>query len=381
MGQQKIEMIPVYKPSFGKKEEKYVLDCLKSGWISSLGPYVNRFEELMASHYNVKHAVALSSCTAALHLGLLSMGVEPGDEVIIPDFTLIVSASTVIWSGAKPVLVDVDRDTWCMAPSKVEEAITERTKVIIPVHMYGHPADMGPLQNLAEKYNLKILADCAHAHGVEYKQSEKNILGDVSAFSFYGNKTLTTGEGGILLTNDDRVASKVRLLMNQAFKTPRFQHDELGFNYRMTNIQAAIGCAQIEQLDEIIHLKIKVADAYRKALSEIPEIQLPVESNWAKNSFWVFGIVLRNRQKFDRDLLMKSLFKHGIDTRPFFFPIHRQPVFQAKESLRLDNYPEIAGSFPVSDHIGMNGFYLPSSPRLSMDEINYICDTLKELLA
>lgn len=381
MDQKKINLIPVYKPFLGKKEAKYVLDCLESGWISSLGPYVNKFEELMARHYNVKHAIALSSCTAALHLGLLAMGVGPGDEVIIPDFTLIVSASTVIFSGAKPVLVDVDRDTWCMDPSKVEEAITKRTKVIIPVHMYGHPAHMKSLQDLAKKYGLKILADCAHAHGAEYNQSETNILGDVSAFSFYGNKTLTTGEGGILLSNDDSVASKVRLLMNQAFKKPRFQHDELGFNYRMTNIQAAIGSAQIEQFDKIVYLKRKIADAYKKALSDIPELQLPAESNWAKNAFWVFGIVLKNQEKIDRDSLMKILFKRGIDTRPFFSPIHRQPVFQAKKSPLPDNYPKIAGDFPVSDHIGTNGFYLPSSPSLSMDELNYICDTLRELLA
>ncbi len=349
--------------------------------MSSLGHYVNRFEKLMASHYNVKHAVALSSCTAALHLGLLAMEIGPGDEVIIPDFTLIVSASSVIWTGAKPVLSDVDSDTWCMDPSKVENAVSKRTKAIMPVHMYGHPVHMKALVFLAKKYNLKILADCAHAHGAQYNQSEKNILGNVGVFSFYGNKTLTTGEGGILLTDDNSIAAKVRLLMNQGFKKPRFQHDELGFNYRITNIQAAIGCAQVERFDKIVQQKRKIADAYTRELSDLSHIQLPAEKKWAKNAFWVYGIVLKNPLAIDRGSLIKSLYERGIETRPFFFPLHRQPVFLEHKAPIRTNYPYVDGAFPVSDHIGENGLYLPSSPNLTINEIKYICHTLRELLS
>ena len=381
MERNKSNLIPVYKPFLGKKEEEYVLDCFRSGWVSSMGHYVNRFEKLMASHYNVKHAVALSSCTAALHLGLLAMEIGPGDEVIIPDFTLIVSASSVIWTGATPVMTDVDTDTWCMDPFKIEDAISEHTKAIMPVHMYGHPVHMKALMSLAKKYNLKILADCAHAHGAQYDHSEKNILGHVGVFSFYGNKTLTTGEGGMLLTDDDSMAAKVRLLMNQAFKEPRFQHDALGFNYRMTNIQAAIGCAQVEQFDKVIRLKRNIAESYTNALSDLPHIQLPTEKEWAKNAFWVYGIVLKKPLTIDRDTLIKSLYERGVDTRPFFFPLHRQPVFLGNEAPLGKNYPDVDGAFPISDQIGENGLYLPSSPNLTMNEITYICHTLRELLS
>ncbi|MBU0480958.1 MAG: DegT/DnrJ/EryC1/StrS family aminotransferase [Proteobacteria bacterium] len=369
--------IPVCEPVIGKREEQYVLECLRTRWISSAGKYVDRFEELMAKHYGVKHAVAVANGTCAVHAALLAAGVGPEDEVIIPDFTLIVSASQVIMTGAQPVLVDVDPDTWCMDPEQVEKKITRRTKVIMPVHMYGHPADMGALKKIARKHGIKVVADCAQAHGVEYQGSEKAILGDMGTFSFYGNKVLTTGEGGMVVTDNTQFADKVRLLRNQAFVKPRFHHSELGYNYRITNIQAAIGTAQVEQFAKLVKMKRRVGKAYLKGLKGIDGLRLPVEKEWAKNVYWMFGMVLEKPIKISRDHLMEKLRERGVDSRAFFYPMHQQKVFRKN---RQDNFPAVNGKYPVSKYLGAQGLYLPSGAEISQDDIRYVCDTVKELI-
>jgi len=365
-------MIPVCEPLFDGHEKQYVQDCLETNWVSSLGQYITRFEDEFSKYCGVSHGVACANGTVALHLALVALGIGAGDEVIIPDFTLIVSANTVILAGAKPVLVDVDPKTWCIDAAKIEEKITPRTKAIMVVHMYGHPCDMSAISEIARRRGLVVLEDCAQAHGAEVKGKRVGSWGDVGCFSFYGNKILTTGEGGMVVCQDAAIAERLRLLRNQGFEEPRFVHRVMGYNYRLTNIQAAIGLAQTEKASEKVKRKRDIAATYSKLLDGQPNMTLPWEASWAKNVYWMYGIVIEDGFGRSRDEVMKELKTHGVETRQFFYPMHRQPAYQGTDP----RFPDGSGEFPVSDHLSARGLYLPSGLGLTSIQIEYVVEKL-----
>ncbi len=366
--------IPVCTPVLGGREREYVLDCLDTNWISSMGSYIERFEKRFAEICGVKYAVACSTGTSALHLAFESLGIGLGDEVIIPSFTLIVSANSVLWTGATPVLVDVQPDTWCIDPAKIEAGITPRTRAIVAVHMYGHPCDMDAIMAIARKHNLFVVEDAAESHGATYKGRMTGSIGHASCFSFYANKIITTGEGGMITTNDQAIAERAALLRNQAFGPVRFVHDDVGYNYRMTNIQAAIGLAQCEDFDTKVRRKIQIAHIYDELLRHDTSIQRPVQHAGCKNVYWMYGILLEPEFGRSRDEVRERLAARGVETRSFFIPMNRQPVFQGDHS----RWPDLRGDYPVSDDLGERGFYLPSGADLTRDDQVYV---VEELLA
>ncbi|MEI8181289.1 MAG: DegT/DnrJ/EryC1/StrS family aminotransferase [Desulfomonile sp.] len=370
-------MIPVCEPLLDGREAKYVMDCMETNWISSAGKYITLFEEKFSQYCGVKYGVACSSGTTAIHLALVSLGIGPGDEVIIPDFTLIVSANTVILTGAKPVLVDVDSDTWCLDANLIEEKITPRTKAIMAVHMYGHPCDMESICAIAKRHGLYVLEDCAEAHGAEINGTKVGAFSDASCFSFYGNKILTTGEGGMVLCRDEEIAARLRLLRNQGFGEPRFVHQVMGFNYRMTNIQAAIGLAQAEMVPEKVERKRWIGTTYNELLADQRDITLPVEKPWAKNVYWMYGILIHNSFGLKKEELMRTLTSKGVDTRSFFCPMSLQPVFRGSDP----RFPDISGSYPVSVDLWNRGLYLPSGLGLTRLQIEQVVSRLLECRA
>jgi perosamine synthetase len=356
-------MIRVCEPYLNGNELKYIEDCLKTNWISSQGKYVEEFEKGFAKYCECKHGVATTSGTTALHLALATLGIKKGDEVIIPTFTNVATMFAAMYCGAKPVLVDCEPDTYCIDVNKIEEKITKKTKCILPVHIYGHPCDMEPIIGLSLKYGLYIVEDAAEAHGAEYKGIKVGSLSHVGCFSFYSNKIITTGEGGMIVTLNEEIANRARLLKDLAhIHSKGYYHQEVGFNYRMTNTQAAIGLAQLENIDKYIMLRRNHAGLYSHHLEDIPGIRLPKEKEWAKNVYWMYGILVDNR-----DELMERLKDKGIETRPFFIPMHQQPFIK-------DN-----GSYPVADKVSNHGLYLPSGSNLSVEDIEYICDCIKEI--
>ena len=353
----------------------YLQKCIETGWVSSEGPYVQDFEQKFARICGRKHAISVSSGSAALEIAVHALGIKKGDEVILPTFTIISCVAPLIRIGAIPVLVDADPLTWNMDVSQIEERITSRTKAIMAVHIYGLPVNMDPLLKLAKSYNLLVIEDAAEAHGLLYKDKICGSLGDISTFSFYPNKLITTGEGGMAVTDDDRIAEKCRSLRNLCFqKNKRFIHEELGWNFRMTNIQAALGLAQIERLDEFINKKRWMGQKYTKILKSLDSIQLPIkETNYSKNIYWVFGIVLNENFPENADSLMKRLKNSGIGTRPFFWPIHNQPVLKKIGLFKTD-------TFPVAERIAKKGFYIPSGLGLTNSEINRVSRELLSIL-
>lgn len=371
------KFIPVCEPSLIGNEKKYVNDCLDTNWISSAGKYIELFEKGFAKFCDTKYGIATCNGTVSIHLALEALNIGPGDEVIVPDFTMIASVNSILYTGAKPVFVDADIETWCIDPKLIEEKITKKTKAIMPVHIYGHPCDMDPIQKIAKKYNLSIVEDAAEAHGALYKNKKIGSLSDAASFSFYSNKIICTGEGGMAVTNDEKLAERMRLLKNHAFTKNRFTHEEVGYNYRMTNIQGAIGLAQLENIDKLIQMRINNANQYNKLLKNIKGIVLPPSKDWAKNVYWMYGILLNGDFGMARDKLREELLKEGIDTRSFFIPAHKQPMFSKKT--QKFSMPDISGKYPVSDNLGNNGFYLPSSSHLPKEDINYIVDTIKKI--
>jgi perosamine synthetase len=369
-------MIPVCEPYLCGNELKYVTDCLKSNWIGSMGKYISLFEESFANFCDTKYGVGCSNGTTALHLALASLGIGPGDEVIIPDFTMIATANAVIYTGAKPVLIDSELETWNINVAKIEEKMTKKTKVIIPVHTYGHPVDMDTIKELANKYNLFVIEDAAEAHGAEYQGKKIGSLSDIACFSFYSNKIITCGEGGMLVTNNEKFADKAKLLRNHAFTKPRFLHHELGFNYRMTNIQAAIGLAQTENADKLVNARINNAKIYNNLLKDVPGIRLPPKKDWAKNVYWMYGILINDEFGIGTQNLREELFKKGIDTRSFFVGMHNQPLFKDEKK---DNYPTLSGDFSNSEYLEKRGLYLPSSSALTESQINKIVAVIKSI--
>jgi len=365
-------MIPVCYPFIGEKELEYVTDCVKTNWISSKGKYVEEFENNFAKYCDFKYGVATTNGTTALHLALACLGISKGDEVIIPSFTMIATAFAVVYCGAKPVLVDAKPDTWNIDVKKIEEKITDKTKAIMPVHIYGHPCDMDPIMKLAKKYNLYVVEDAAEVHGAEYKGKKAGGIGDIGCFSFYANKIITCGEGGMIITNDDKIAEKAKSLKNLSFPKGKriYKHQDVGYNYRMTNIQAAIGLAQLEKIDELIARRRKNAHLYNKLLKNINGITLPVEKEWAKNVYWMYGIVLDKSTAFDAESFAEELAEKGIQTRPFFYPLNLQPVFQNFKKTKC----------PVAEKIEKQGLYLPSGLGLKDWQIKRVVREIKKIL-
>lgn len=364
--------VPVSAPSLGGNELKYVSDAINTNWVSSQGQYIGQFERNFADYVGSGWALAVSNGTCALHLALLASGVGPGDEVIVPDLTFGASANAVLHTGGRPIFVDVDSDTWAMNPDAVEKAVTSRTKAIMPVHLYGHPADMDPILAVARKHGLKVVEDCAESLGATYKQRNTGIIGDLGCFSFFANKVITTGEGGMITGNDPDIKARIELLRDHGMtKARRYWHLEPGFNYRLTNVQAAIGVAQLEQIETFLARRRACVEHYQKGLSNIEGITLPAEASWAKSIFWLYCIrVTPNGKEMNRDILAARLQAQGVDTRPVFPPLHGQPAFQI--SAGLDS------QFPVATELAATGLCLPMSNDLTTDDVDEICRLVRE---
>jgi perosamine synthetase len=370
-----MSFVPVNEPLLNGNEKKYLLECIETGWISSEGPFIKQFEDGVATSIGRKHAIAVSNGTAAIDAAIEALGFEAGDEVILPTFTIISCISQIIRAGLVPVLVDSDPSTWNMDITQVEKKITSRTKAIMAVHIYGLPVDMGPLLELARRYGLKIIEDAAEMHGQTYKGHPCGSFGDISIFSFYPNKHITTGEGGMIVTDDDHLADKCRSLRNLCFQPQkRFVHERLGWNLRMTNLQAALGVAQLERLTEFVQLKKQMGSVYQSGLAGITGLQLPLaKTDYAENIYWVFGIVLDDSVPFGAVEAMAFLAEMGIGTRPFFWPMHEQPVFQKMGLFRGESYP-------VSERLARRGFYVPSGLGLTHDQQSKVIQAVRKLM-
>jgi perosamine synthetase len=361
-------MIPVFTPWLPASARQYVLDCVDSGWISSLGKYVPRFEDELARFCEARHAVATANGTVALHLALAVLGIGAGDEVLVPDLTFVASANAVRYTGATPVLVDVDAASWGMDPEDARRKLTPRTRAIMPVHLYGRPVDLDPLLALAAEHGLELVEDAAEAHGARYKGRRVGALGRIGAFSFYGNKIFTTGEGGAVVTNDARLAARAAFLRDHAMDPQRrYYHPEIGFNYRMTNIQAALGCSQLEHAEEILGRRRAIAEAYSAGLAGIRGLTEPEPLPGEEAICWMYSVLVGPELGLDRDALSTALRARGVDSRPFFVPLHEMPPYRAD------------GPFPVSTRLSRQGINLPSGTALTAAEIATVCLALREL--
>jgi perosamine synthetase len=364
--------IPVAAPDLNGNEKAYVLDCLDSTWISSSGKYLDRFEAAFAEFCGVQHAIACSNGTTALHLALVALGVGPGDEVIVPTLTFVATANAVTYCGATPVFVDAVPETWTIDPAAIEAKITPRTKGIIVVHLFGHPADMEPISVIARRHGLFVMEDAAQAHGAEYRGRRAGSLGDIATFSFFGNKIVTTGEGGMVVTSDDALASRMRLLRTHGMDpTRRYWHPVIGYNYRMTNIAAAIGLAQLERVNWQLERRWELATWYREELAGVDVLSCQVEKAWARHVWWMFSVLLTEGQA-DRDSVIDALRRRGIETRPFVHPIHTLPPYRDVTQ---------GQHFPVAEAIARSGINLPTWAGLSRGQVQAVCDALVECLA
>jgi perosamine synthetase len=389
------KMIPVNQPLIAKNALEYVSECIKTGWISSGGSYVKKFEEEFARYLGIKHAITTTSGTTALHLAIASLDIGQGDEVIIPALTMIAVPYAVLYTGATPWLVDVDSEMFNIDPDKVHGFIknqcrysrkkktlinkitNKRVKGIIPVHLYGHSCPMKDIMTIAREYNLFVIEDAAEAHGALFRQKENKkrdsfvgTIGDIGCFSFYANKIITTGEGGMVVTHKDQIAEKARRLKDLAHSPQkRFLHTDLAFNYRMTNLQAAVGLAQLEEIDAFIEIKRKMAATYQTLLEDVEGLTLPVEKIWARNVYWMYAVLVEREFGLSRDELMRRLREDGVDTRTFFIPVHRQPVFQ-----KTEYYKSL--TFPVAEDVSRKGLYLPSGLALTHEQIERTCQSI-----
>ena len=363
--------IPVNEPLLDGNEKKYLIECIDSGWISSEGPFVKRFEKNFASRLGRKHAIAVTNGTAALDVAVESLGIGKGDEVILPTFTIISCILQIVRSGATPVLVEADPVTWNMNVNQIEAKITSRTKAIMVVHIYGLPVDMHPVLDICKRYNLKLIEDAAELIGQTYKGIPCGSFGDISTVSFYPNKHITTGEGGMIFTDNDELAEKCRELRNICFQPERrFRHEKLGWNLRMTNLQAAIGTAQLERLDKFIEKKRWIGNLYNNLLSHLKNIQLPLSStNYADNLYWVYGLILNDQMGLDAQEAINRLMKLEIECRPFFYSLHQQPILKKMGFFKEEIYP-------TAEKISQFGFYIPSGLSLTESQINQVADSI-----
>jgi perosamine synthetase len=367
-------MIPVNEPLLGERDFASVMEALRSGWISGAGPHIEAFESRWAAYCGRKHGVALANGTVALQVAVALLDLQPGDEVIMPTFTIISCALPVIMADARPVLVDADPRTWTMDVGQVEARITPRTRALMPVHIYGHPVEMQPLLDLARQYELEIVEDAAEAHGAEYCGRRAGSFGQSSCFSFYANKLVTTGEGGMLLLDDERLAERARSLRNLGFEPGRrFLHTEAGFNFRLSNLQAALALSQIERMDEIVERKRHIGHAYTERLSEVPGLELQLQQPWARSVYWMYGLVLDERTGLDAEELARRLKLRGVETRPFFLGMHEQPVLRQRGLFAGESYP-------VAERIARQGLYLPSGLALQEAHIDQVCEAVREAL-
>jgi perosamine synthetase len=367
-------MIPVNAPLLTETDYASVMEALRSGWISGSGPHIEAFEAAWAAYCGRKHGVALANGTVALQVAVELLDLKPGDEVIMPTFTIISCALPVVLAGATPVLVDSDPQSWTMAVGQVEARVTSRTRAIMPVHIYGHPVDMDPLLDIARRHHLHVIEDAAEAHGAEYRGQRAGSFGQSSTFSFYANKLVTTGEGGMLMVDDDDLAERARRLRNLGFRPGRrFLHHELGFNFRLTNLQAALGIAQVQRMDEIVERKRRIGQAYTERLSEVPGLELQVQRPWARGVFWMYGLVVREETGLDADELAHRLEVRGVETRPFFLGMHEQPVLLERGLFARESYP-------TAERLARQGLYLPSGLNLDEAQIEQVCAAVREAL-
>jgi perosamine synthetase len=356
-----MNFIPISQPSITQKEIDYVVDAVKSGWVSSLGEYIELFEEKFAAYCGVNYAVATSNGTAALHLALVALGINEGDEVIIPDLTFVATASAIKYIGAKVITVDIDEDTLCIDPQSIETAITSKTKAIIPVHLYGHPANMKAINDIAEKHNLIVVEDAAEAHGAEVNGQKVGSLSHAGIFSFYGNKIITSGEGGMIVTKDEILSRRIRYLRDHAMsKEKRYWHTEVGFNYRLTNLQAALGVAQLERIDELLAKRKETFEWYKEKLKGIKGVKLNYQASWAKNVYWMVCLEIDGHTEIQRDEFIKKLKAKGIDSRPYFYPVSDMPMYQKANT-------------PIVHRVYQKGLNLPSYFDITKEQIEYIC--------
>lgn len=364
------KFIPITEPVLNGNELKYITNCLKTGWISSAGSYVIKFEEEFSKFCNARYGIACSNGTAALHLALVALGIGNQDEVIIPVFTFIATANAVTYTGAKPVFVDCRRDTWNIDTEKIQEKITKKTKAIIPVHLYGEPVDMEPILKIAKEYNLYIIEDACESHGAKYNGKMVGTLGDIGCFSFFGNKIITTGEGGMIVTNDEKIAEKIRILRDHGMaKDKKYYHPVIGFNYRMTNLQAAIGVAQLERIDEILQKKKRINNLYNSLLDDVKAIIFQAHNEKSESVCWLYSVLIDEKtSKISRDELIHKLKEVNIDTRPFFYPIHLMPPYKTK------------GKFKVAEGISKQGINLPSGVNLTTKDIERIVSKIKDFI-
>lgn len=378
------QIIPVNEPVLGEQELEYVKECIQTGWISSAGRFVDEFESAWAAYCGRKYGIAVSNGTVALELAIKALNFSPGDEIIIPSFTIISCVQAVIYAGFKPVLVDADPHTWCMDVSKIEERLTSRTRAIMPVHIYGHPVDMDPIMELADQYGLAVIEDAAEVHGGEYLTdrgkdqptwSRCGSFGEVSCFSFYANKIITTGEGGMVLTNNSEIANRIRSLRNLCFEpNRRFYHSSLGHNYRLTNIQAAIGLGQLEKIEKTLDHKRWMGKTYTDMMSKFSGIQLPIEKSWAHHVYWMYGIVVDEKTGLSAAEFSNRLLKLGVMTRPFFLGMHEQPALHKIGLFKGEHYP-------IAEHLARQGFYLPSGQAITDEQVEKVVQAMEIVLS
>ncbi len=367
--------IPVSRPVLGDLELEYVTRALGEGAVSGFcGDYLARFEAEFAAFCGTAHGVAASSGTAALHLALLALSIGPGDEVLVSTLTNMATFFAVLYQRAIPIPIDVEEDTWNIDPALLERRVTPRTRAIVVVHLFGHPVDMDPVMEVARRHGLKVVEDCAQAHGALYKGRRVGSIGDVGCFSFYANKIITTGEGGMITTRNRRLADRARSLKNLAFGQPnKFMHTEVGFNYRMTNLQAALGCAQLQRIDALIEQKRQIARWYGEQLSELRNLKLPVEKSYAKNVYWMYHVELTGADAYRRDAVMRALADEGIETRQGFVPANLQRIFQREPWAR-------ASSCPKANRASGSSFYLPSGCSTSAADVQRVTTALRQIL-
>ena len=371
------KFIPVNIPKLYNSEKTNVINCVRTNWISSEGKFVKEFEKKFSQYNSRKFGVAVSSGTAALEVAIKSLNLKKNSEVIIPSFSIIATALCVVKCGLKPILVDCSLSTWNMDPEKVLKKISKKTSAIIITHIYGLPVDLQKIMNVAKKKNIKIIEDAAEVIGLKYKNRMCGSFGDVSTFSFYANKHITTGEGGMIVTNKKDIYEKCKSLRNLSFSKSyfdRYNHDDIGWNYRMTNMQAALGCGQLKSINKIVKRKREIGNLYYKHLKRNKHLLFQENKNsYSKNIYWVFGVLLKKNSRSKRDFLMRALLRNKIDTRPFFLSMNKQKIFKKMKIFSKSKMPN-------SEYLSNNGFYLPSGLGISDSEIRYVCTTLNQLL-